>query len=259
MATPTFVAAGTVGSNASGTGNPTAPGIPAGTVAGHLLLCFVQSADNVTATVAGFTNEATLSGTNGALQRFSVFYKWAVGGDTAPAVTHAAGNTCTAVIIGVAGAGPGSGSPFAVLGTPSLNASSLTVTATGITPAGTTDLVFWYGVSSLAGTSSSNNFGVVGGSNPTFTERVDNQGVTGTNEVDFAVDTGPSNTGAATGTRTSTLTTIQTPNMGVMFTVKDVTAAAARTSRCCVSASRPRSSRSWSISRVGSWSRTPIR
>jgi hypothetical protein len=226
MATPTFVAAGTVGQNA-GTGNPTAPGIPAGTAAGHLLLCFVVSADNVVSTVAGFTNEATLTGNNGVNQRFGVFYKWAVGGDTAPAVTHAAGNSTSAVIIGVSGAGPGSGSPFAVLGTPSLNASSATVTATGITPSGTTDLVFFFGLSTQVGTGNPERVSPATGTNPTFTERVDSNNPNGSNECDFAVDTGPAGTGAATGTRTSTLSLNATPNMGVMFTVKDVTAAAA--------------------------------
>jgi hypothetical protein len=226
MATPTFVAAGTVGQN-TGSGNPTAPGIPAGTAATHLLLCFVVSADNVASTVAGFTNEPTLTGNNGTLQRFGVFYKWAVGGDTAPAVTHAAGNSASAVIIGVAGAAPGSGSPFAVLGTPSLNASSTTCTATGITPAGTTDFVVWFGVCGQSGTGAQNAYGVVGGTNPTFTERVDNPNFQGTNEVDFAVDTGPSTTGAATGTRTSTMVSTAMVNMGVMFTVNDVGPAAA--------------------------------
>src|SRR5881397_3076021 len=130
MATPTVVAVGTVGQN-TGTGNPTAPGIPAGTALGHVMLAFVVSSDNIVSTVAGFTNKSALTGNNGTIQRFSVFWKWAVGGDTAPAVTHAAGDACSAVIISVSGLGITSGDPFAILGTPSLNASSTTVTATG--------------------------------------------------------------------------------------------------------------------------------
>jgi hypothetical protein len=165
----------------------------------------VVSADNVTSTVAGFTNEPTLTGNNGVNQRFGVFYKWAVGGDTAPAVTHAAGGGCSAVIIGVAGAGPGSGSPFAVLGTPSLNASSLTVTATGITPAGTTTSWSSSACAARRAPSTSNTFAPASGTNPTFTSGSTATRTNGTNEIDFAVDTGPSGTGAATGTRTSTL------------------------------------------------------
>jgi hypothetical protein len=225
MATPTFVASGTVGQN-TGSGNPTAPGIPAGTLATHLLLCFVVSADNVTSTVAGFTNEPTLSGNNGVNQRYAVFYKWAVGGDTAPAVTHASGNGCSAFIIGVAGAAPGSGSPFAVVGTPSLNASSLTCTASTITPAGTNDFVVFFGECGATGTSTSNTFAAASGTNPTFTLRVTNQNFQGTNEIDFSVHTGPSSTGAATGSRTSTMTGGAMTNMGVMFTVNDVGPAA---------------------------------
>lgn len=220
MATPTFRAIGTIQQSASG--NPTAPGIPAGTVATDLLSCFVLSADNVVSSVAGFTNEPRLTGNNGTGQRFAVFYKWAVGGDTAPAVTHAAGNSCTAFIIGVAGAAPGSGNPYTVVGTPSLNASSLTCTATGITPVGTTDLVFWLGVCGQAGTGTQNSYGVVGGTNPTFTERADSPNFQGIDEVDCAVDTGAAGTGAATGTRTSTMVGGMMANMGVMFTVNDI-------------------------------------
>lgn len=226
MATPTFVAAGTVGQNASGSGNPTAPGIPAGTVATHLLLCFVVSADNVVSTVAGFTNDSALSGNNTVNQRFAVFYKWAVGGDTAPAVTHTGGNSCSAGIIGIAGAATGSGSPFTVRGTPSLNASSTTCTATGITPVGTTDFVVFFGSSGGASTATQNTYTVGTGTNPTFTERIDNQNGLGTAEADFFVDTGPAGTGAATGNRTTTLEVGAAVNMGVLFTVNDIGPAA---------------------------------
>jgi hypothetical protein len=82
---------------------------------------------------------------------------------------------------------------------------------------------------SIAGTGIQYSWTPVGGTNPTFTERIDNQGFNGSNEADMAVDTGPFTSVAATGARTSTLSPSGAVNTGVMFTITDVGGAAAAT------------------------------
>jgi hypothetical protein len=79
---------------------------------------------------------------------------------------------------------------------------------------------------SATGTTTQYTYGVVGGTNPTFTERIDNSGFQGSNEADMAVDTGPFTSVAATGARTSTLAPSAAVNTGVMFTITDVGGAA---------------------------------
>jgi hypothetical protein len=221
VATPTVRAVGTIGQNA-GSGNPTAPGVPAGTTTDDVLVGVGVSADNVQMGFGGF--HEWLGVNNGSLQRLTVAGRRAGASETAPRVTHTGGSSASCVLIAIAGVP--STIPIelvpAVIGAPSLNASSTTVTASGITPAGTSDLIFWVGLATAVGTLTSNAYSTVGGTNPTFTERVENNNFAGTNEVDFAIDTGPSTTGAATGTRTSTLSAAAMVNMAVMFSINDV-------------------------------------
>jgi MSHA biogenesis protein MshQ len=96
-----FRAVGTVALEASGNTIP-APGIPAGTVAGDILICIIESGDNVAHTMpVGWTQLST--GISGAAHRASIFWKRAVAGEPAPTVGHAAGNVVIARIIGFSG------------------------------------------------------------------------------------------------------------------------------------------------------------
>lgn len=220
MATPTFVAAGTVGTAASGSGPPTPPGIYAGIAQDDLMIGVQAAGDNVqTAFPGGWT--PFVEENNGALQHLLLTWKWAGSSESAPVVQHPGGSSVSAVIFGLRGVAK-SDNPIVVLGAVTKNASSTTVTAAGITPLAATALVVWVGLATASGTSSANAYSTVGGTNPTFTERVESNNGLGTNEVDLAIDTGPSTTGAATGARTSTLSLLAMVNMAVMFTVNDV-------------------------------------
>jgi hypothetical protein len=220
MAQPTVRAVGTVSSVASG--NMT-PGVPTGTTTGDIMVCFTVAADNVVVTYpAGWTK--FIEQNNGTGQRMTAAWKLAGASETAPTVTHAAGGGAQSRIISFIGAN--TTSPIGTLGTPSVNASSTTVTASSITPSAATELCVWFGTASATGTTTQYTFGVVGGTNPAFTERLDNSGFQGPNEADMAVDTGPFTSVAATGARTSTLAPSAALNTGVMFTLTDVGGAA---------------------------------
>lgn len=202
------------------------PGVPAGTTTNDIMVCFTGGADNIVCTYpAGWTK--FIEQNNGTTQRMTVAWKLAGAAESAPTVTHTAGNSCVSRIISFIGAN--TTTPIGTLGTPSANASSLTVTASTITPSAATELCVWVGLSTAVGTSSPNNYGVVGGTNPAFTERIDNPNGLGSNECDLGVDTGPFTSAAATGSRTSTLTVAATVNTGVMFTLTDVGGGAAVT------------------------------
>jgi hypothetical protein len=220
VAQPTVRAVGTVSSVASG--NMT-PGVPTGTTTNDIMVCFTVAADNVVVTYpVGWTK--FIEQNNGTTQRMTAAWKLAGAAETAPTVTHAAGGGAQSRIISFIGAN--TTAPIGTLGTPSVNASSTTVTASTITPSAATELCVWFGVSTQTGTSNQNAFAPVGGTNPTFTERIDNAGSAGANEADMAVDTGPFTSVAATGARTSTLSLNATVNIGVMFTLTDVGGAA---------------------------------
>ncbi len=96
MAAPTVRAVGTV---ASGTGAIT-PGLPAGTVAGDLLIMFLETS-NQTITVSGWTQAPSSPQSYGAPYntRLTVFYKIAVGADTR--TTSDSGNHQIGRIIGI--------------------------------------------------------------------------------------------------------------------------------------------------------------
>src|SRR4051794_14851233 len=99
----TFVAAGTSGDNGSvGSGNPTAPGIPAGMAAGDFMLLVVHSTDNITTTTpVGWTlKQAQNAGTG---LRQTIFWRRWVSGDAAPAISHTGGDACQARIYGFRG------------------------------------------------------------------------------------------------------------------------------------------------------------
>jgi len=96
-----FRAFGAVAAEASGDTNPD-PTIPAGTVAGDLLICVIESRDNVAHTMpAAWTLLNTA--TSGAQHRASVFWKRAIAGEAAPNIGHPGGNAVIARIIRFSG------------------------------------------------------------------------------------------------------------------------------------------------------------
>jgi MSHA biogenesis protein MshQ len=113
-----------------GNGN-VAPAYPAGTLVNDLLLCVIETKDNVAVSMpAGWT--ALLAGSSGGSHQALVFWKRAANGDLTPTVTHPAGNSIIARIVGFANVAT-SGSPFE--GTASLtnSASDLSTEAAAIT------------------------------------------------------------------------------------------------------------------------------
>jgi hypothetical protein len=103
-----FRAAGTYASAASG--NPLAPGsvppgLPAGWQPDDIHIAIIASKDNVASTMpAGWTllNE----GNSGTSHRSTLFWRRAQAGDVAPTITHTAGNSISAQIIGFSGVDP---------------------------------------------------------------------------------------------------------------------------------------------------------
>ncbi|WP_372522089.1 DUF6701 domain-containing protein [Sulfuricaulis sp.] len=124
----TYVNSGTVANAASGN---VAPGYPAGWSAGDMLLCVVESKDNVVASMpAGWT---TLSAANsGAAHRATIFWKIAAAGDsTTPTVTHTGGDSIIAQIIGFNGVD--NTTPFDVANSFTVSPADLTTEAGAIT------------------------------------------------------------------------------------------------------------------------------
>ncbi len=124
----TYVNSGAVATAASGN---VAPGYPAGWSGGDLLLCIVESKDNVVASMpAGWTTLSAAS--SGAAHRATIFWKIAAAGDnTAPTVTHTAGDSIIARIIGFNGVD--NTTPFDVANSFTVSAADLTTEAGAIT------------------------------------------------------------------------------------------------------------------------------
>lgn len=93
----TYVGSGTAATASSG--NVT-PGLPGGTAVDDILICVVESRDNVVHSMAGWTMLNT--GTSGTRHRASLFWRRATGGDPAT-VTHNAGNGIAARIMAFRG------------------------------------------------------------------------------------------------------------------------------------------------------------
>jgi len=146
--TITYVGAGTVARAASG--NIT-PALPTGWAANDIFVCVVSSRDNKPATMPSPQWTALESGvSNGTSMQFSVFYRRAVAGDTAPLVTHTGtGNlNITAVIVAYRGCVT-SGNPVEIMGpTQSTSGTRLTfVSSTGITTLTNGDMLVGVGCS----------------------------------------------------------------------------------------------------------------
>jgi len=124
----TYVNAGAVDSS---NGGNIAPGYPAGWQAGDLLLCVVETKDNVALSMpAGWA--VLSSATSGGTHQAAIFWKFAATGDnTTPTVTHSGGNTIIAQIIGFRGVD--SATPFDVANSFTVSGADLTTEAGAIT------------------------------------------------------------------------------------------------------------------------------
>ena len=137
MAAPSFTAAGTFVGSAS----TAAPGIPAGTVAGDILLLFVETENEAVSlsSAQGFVQVGTPVGTGTAggasSSRITVFWKRATGSDSAPTVADA-GDHVACRILGFRGC-KASGDPWD--GTPTWTVDS--VSDTSVAAAGPTTTV----------------------------------------------------------------------------------------------------------------------
>lgn len=84
------------GAAASANGGNVAPGLPASLAADDVMVMAVAADDNVACTITGWTVFGELN--NGAGFRSTFAWRRFVAGDTAPTVTHTAGNSITAQI-----------------------------------------------------------------------------------------------------------------------------------------------------------------
>ena len=205
----TFVAAGANKTAASG--NLASIGLPAGLAAGDFMLLVVSEADSVTPTLATWNTLSAASGAMGSVGRQTVFWKIAVAGETAPTVTHSAGNSIEGRIMawrGVDAANPiGS---VSTLNTGIFSGGSATITANGITPASGNSAIVMVATSAETATGGAvpNNFASWSGTNPTLVEVNDTGVQLGTMEAESGAAWGLSNTGAATGNRTVALSSV---------------------------------------------------
>jgi hypothetical protein len=129
---PTVVAAGTAAYTAT---NATAisPGLPAGFAANDIHVLIAARGDNTAMTTLSGWNSLSAAN-NTAAFRVEVWWRRAVGGDTAPTITFGSGTVVRgAQIIGIRGC-PTNVDPFAVALSRSDNAASATVTFATITP-----------------------------------------------------------------------------------------------------------------------------
>lgn len=182
-------------------GNVT-PGLPTSFATNDIHVCVVSAADNVVCTFpSGWTTVIALN--NGTTERLTVAWKRAVGGDTNPLVTHAAGNDIAAQIAGYSGRLT-SGDPIGTAVGSQANASSVTITAPAITTISANSDVLFIGTIIDAG----NLLTVSGysGTNPTFTERLDGGASGGSNNVEICVADGVKTNVSTTGSRTATAT-----------------------------------------------------
>jgi hypothetical protein len=130
---PQYVGAGTAAWTATNAAT-IAPGLPSGWAADDIHVLIAHRSDNTAMTsLSGWTNIAGLTGNNTAAQRVEVWWRRAVGGDSAPTVTFGSGTVVRgARIIGIRGC-PTSGDPFST-SSRSDNAASATLTFATITP-----------------------------------------------------------------------------------------------------------------------------
>lgn len=204
-----FRAAGTVASSTSG-GN-LSPGVPAGTVAGDILVLEVAHTSTAASTsVSGYT--IIRSETNFSTMRGSLWYKIAGAGESAPSVTFSGLGASDLTIARIAGfSDPAQTSTVESIAWDYNGGIGQSVAGDTITPSVDNCMIVCCGAASTNQTTLS--FGVFSGANPSMTERFDNFVYDG-KAVVIAICLDSGLQGSASGTARSSLTDSPTSIVG---------------------------------------------
>ena len=204
MAVPTVRAVGAV---SSGVAAACTPGLPAGTVAGDLLLMFCES-DNQAVTVSGWTevpnSPQTSDGATATDTRLTIFYRIATSGSDAT-TTNAPADHVSGRIIGITAGTYDTSEPFNV----TAGSTDATEDTSGSTPTITTNRNDCLIITALshghdAANSTANYASWTNASLTGLVEQIDNQRTAG-NGGGFGVATWTLATAGATGVTTVTL------------------------------------------------------
>jgi len=135
--TPTVRAVGTIGGSAAAV----TPGLPAGTVAGDLLVMLIETKGDQAVTVSGWTQCPGSPSVDASttITRITCFYKIAVGADAT--TTSDSGDHQTARVIAISTGTFNSSTPFDTNQQTSTTASGATFSITGITTTGANKLI----------------------------------------------------------------------------------------------------------------------
>lgn len=194
-----------VGTEAHASSGNISPGIPAGTAANDILVCVVcnGAGGDVLSFNSGdgsWTKKIELA--NGTQHRLTVAWRRAAGGDAAPVISGAT-QDIQARIVGYSGC-VAAGDPFEASNSQN-NSASTTVTAPTITPLTNGAMILFAGCQSDTGAGAPTFSGYTG-TNPTFTEAIDNVFSGSTiNPAIFLAD-GLDSDSSATGSRDATST-----------------------------------------------------
>jgi hypothetical protein len=202
----TRVAVGTVATGITAT---VTPGLPAGFFTDDIHVCLVNL-ENTTAVSfpAGWTQKIALNNT----LRTEIWWRRAVAGDTGPAISGA-GLGIVARIVGYRGCTRG-GDPFSAFGSQA-NAASTTDTAPAITPLEANDMILFAGSAlNLAAMT----FSAYSGTNPTFSEAMQNDLTGDTNHIAGFLADGIKTDATTTGTRTATIS-VSSLNNGALLSL----------------------------------------
>ncbi|HUU64121.1 MAG TPA: hypothetical protein VMX96_09440 [Dehalococcoidia bacterium] len=193
-----YVGAGAIAEPMSGNATPA---LPAGWAADDIFLCGIISNDNVNSTLPGGWTAIDAGTNNGAQVRTTLYYRRAVGGDTAPLVTHPAGGMITAVVVAYRGITTDNPPTDVISATYVTAGASVTLTFhnVGITTTVNNDLVVEFGPH--FGYLIANASGYTGA--PTPTERVDNPSAL--NRPAIVIADFPKAAAGATGSRVATI------------------------------------------------------
>jgi hypothetical protein len=203
------------GSFVGGTGDVT-PGIPSGTLAGDLMVMFVEgNASASFTTPSGWTPITTATAT---ATKLGAYYKWAVGGDTAPTVTDSGDHTL-AVINSFRYIDPTN--PIDAFQA-STGASSGTASATGVTTNYANDFVV-IGTSVDPDSASNPTLGLANGawsnSNISITQFTSNANTSGDGG---GIATGGGVMASAGATGTTTISTVTSTHANIVIALKPI-------------------------------------
>lgn len=199
MAAPTVRSVGTVAAVASG--NLT-PGLPAGTVAGDLLVACFVSKDNIDITGAGgwVSFGAPLPSRPAGTRNLEVLWKQAGASESATTFTHTGGNSTIGRVIAITA---GTWDTADVLGGIAVSTTSLVIPS--VTPEVVDCLMLAVMAAADDDGAGASNFAAYSAGGLTWTERIDNATTLGTDSsLGAATAPNPGNSATGAGTYTST-------------------------------------------------------